>query len=337
LYNTQLITKFMNVLIVCESKIPALLYGGTERMIWWLGKELVALGHSITYLVDSGSECPFAKVIYRDNSLPIEEQIPDGIDIVHFLYPAPDFDKLPNIQTIQGNYGKDARFSNNSVFVSNNHAQRHNASAFVYNCLDPDEFGMPDFQAKRNSFHFLGKAAWRLKNVRGAIDVATRAGEKLDVLGGSRLNLKMGFRFTPNLNVRFRGMIGGEKKNAYLRTSKGLIFPVMWHEPFGIALIESLYFGCPVFGTPYGSLPEIVIEGMGVLSNSASDLVEAVKHADDYDRKACHEYVCDHFLVGSMTRQYLDMYERVLNGEHLNTEKPRLLAVEEDRFLPWTN
>ena len=35
-----------------------------------------------------------------------------------------------------------------------------------------------------------------------------------------------------------------------------------WHEPFGIALIEALYFGCPVFGTPYGSLPEIVEEGV---------------------------------------------------------------------------
>jgi len=327
----------MNVLIVCESKIPALLYGGTERMIWWLGKELVALGHRVTYLVDSGSECHFARVIFRNNSLPVEDQIPEDIDVVHFLHPAPDFVKLPNIQTIQGNYGKEAIFSINSVFVSQNHAQRHNAEAFVYNCLDPEEFGKPDFTGKRDSFHFLGKAAWRLKNVKGAIDVATKAGEKLEVLGGTRLNLKMGFRFTPNLNVRFRGMIGGEKKNSYLRKSKGLIFPVRWHEPFGIALIESLYFGCPVFGTPYGSLPEIVTDGMGVLSNSAGELVEAIKHADGYDRRACYEYVCDRFLAGSMTKSYLDMYERVLNGEQLNTEKPRLLVVEEDKFLPWVN
>jgi glycosyltransferase involved in cell wall biosynthesis len=325
----------MNVIIVCESKIPALLYGGTERMIWWLGKELVALGHSVTYLVDSGSECHFAKVIFRDSTVPVEDQIPEETDVVHFLHPVPGFDKRPNIQTIQGNYGKDTKFSVNSVFVSGNHAQRHNAEAFVYNCLDPEEFGKPDFNVRRDSFHFLGKAAWRLKNVKGAINVATKAGERLDVLGGTRLNFKMGFRFTPNLNVRFRGMVGGEEKNSYLRKSKGLIFPVRWHEPFGIALIESLYFGCPVFGTPYGSLPEIVTQGFGVLSDSESKLAEAVKAVDDFDRKACHEYICDRFLAKDMAKSYLALYEKVAAGASLNKQTPCLLPTEEGKFLPW--
>jgi len=105
--------------------------------------------------------------------------------------------------------------------------------------------------------------------------------------------------------------------------------PVRWHEPFGIALIESLYFGSPVFGTPYGSLPEIVTAGMGVLSDSVSKLAEALKDADGYDRKACYEYVCDRFLAGSMARSYVGMYERVLNGEQLNVEKPRMSVLEE--------
>lgn len=325
----------MNVLIVSESKIPAFLYGGTERIIWWLGKELAAIGHSVTYLVNAGSECPFAKVIFRDNSVPLENQVPDDIDVVHFQHPVSNFNKLPYIVTIHGNYAITTDFPLNSVFISKDHAVRHNADAFVYNGIDPDEYGSPDFAIRRDYFHFIGKAAWRLKNVKGAIDVATAAGEKLEVLGGKRLNLKMGFRFTPNLNVRFRGMVGGEKKNAYLKASKGLIFPVRWHEPFGIALIESLYFGCPVFGTPYGSLPEIVTPKMGVLSNSAQVLAEAVKAVDDYDRKACHEYVCDQFLASSMAKAYVKMYEKVLNGTNLNTNKPVVWNVEDEKFLPW--
>jgi len=325
----------MNVLIVSDSKIPAFLYGGTERIIWWLGKELVALGHRVTYLVKDGSECPFGEVIIRDVLLPVEQQVPEDTDVVHFQQPVGDFDKCPYIATIHGNYGAETVFPVNSVFVSKDHATRHNATAYVYNGIDAAEYGRPDFTIKRNYFHFLGKAAWRIKNVKGAIDVASAAGERLEVLGGSRLNLKMGFRFTPNLNVRFRGMVGGDVKNSYLTASKGLIFPVRWHEPFGIALIESLYFGCPVFGTPYGSLPEIVTEGMGILSDSVKELAEALKDADGYNRKACYEYVCDRFLADSMARSYVEMYERVLNGEQLNTKKPRLLAVDKDKFLPW--
>lgn len=324
----------MNILIVSDSKIPAFLYGGTERIIWWLGKELVALGHRVTYLVRAGSECPFARVIIRDQLLPVEQQVPEDTDVVHFQEPVNGFDKRPYIATIHGNYGSGVEFPLNSVFVSRDHALRHQAKAFVYNGIDAAEYGRPDFAVKRDYFHFLGKAAWRIKNVKGAIDVASVAGERLEVLGGSRLNLKMGFRFTPNLNVRFRGMVGGEEKNSYLRASKGLIFPVRWHEPFGIALIESLYFGSPVFGTPYGSLPEIVTAGMGVLSDSVSELAEALKHVGGYDRKACYEYVCDRFLANSMARSYVGMYERVLNGEQLNVEKPRILATD-PKFLPW--
>ncbi|MGV3706991.1 MAG: glycosyltransferase [Arcticibacter sp.] len=328
----------MNILIVSDSKIPAFLYGGTERIIWWLGKELVALGHQVTYLVKAGSECPFAKVIIRNAAVPIEEQVPEETDVVHFQHAVEDFTARPYIATIHGNYGADTVFPVNSVFISKNHAERHQASAYVYNGIDAAEYGLPDFRVKRDYFHFLGKAAWRIKNVKGAIAVASAAGERLEVLGGSRLNLKMGFRFTPNLNVRFRGMVGGEVKNAYLKASKGLIFPVRWHEPFGLALVESLYFGCPVFGTPYGSLPEIVTDGVGVLTNSARELTEAVRNVNMFDRKACYEYVCDRFLANSMARGYLQMYERVLNGEQLNVIRPVLRRAEgEERFLPWVD
>lgn len=53
----------MNILIVNNTPIPATKYDGTERIIWWLGRELNRLGHTITYLVGKGSSCPFAKVL----------------------------------------------------------------------------------------------------------------------------------------------------------------------------------------------------------------------------------------------------------------------------------
>ena len=55
--------------------------------------------------------------------------------------------------------------------------------------------------------------------------------------------------------------------SSLLNASRGLIFPVRWHEPFGLAVIESLYFGCPVFATPYGALPELVQEVLDKLAD----------------------------------------------------------------------
>ena len=67
-------------------------------------------------------------------------------------------------------------------------------------------------------------------------------------------------------------MVGGNKKNRLLQHSKGLIFPVKWDEPFGLAITESLYCGCPVFGTPYGSLPELVPSDVGFLAEDMNDI-----------------------------------------------------------------
>lgn len=327
----------MNILIVSNAKIPVNKYGGTERIIWWLGRELHRLGHKVTYLAAPGSSCPFAEVLPLDPATDMNLQVPDDIDVVHFHLPVHNFSKKPCIVTVHDNPNARIELHENSVFVSGNHAARYGSSTHVYNGIDTADYRQPDFSRKRSYTHFLAKAAWRLKNVRGAIDVATQSGNKLVVLGGTRLNIKMGFRFTPNLNVSFRGMVGNDEKSVVLNGSKALIFPVLWHEPFGIALIESLYFGCPVFGTPYGSLPELIPAQFGLLSNSRTVLAEGLKQADSFNNHLCHEYAADNFNITRMAQQYLQLYERVLNGEKLNAVKPAWVPVQQPKFLPWNN
>ena len=145
----------------------------------------------------------------------------------------------------------------------------------------------------------------------------------------------MGIRFTFSPKLSFEGMVGGAEKDRLLNSSKGLIFPVRWHEPFGIALIESLYYGCPVFGTPYGSLPELIIKDVGYLSNQEDELVNAVLNSDIFSRQRCHEYALDEFNSKKMTLEYLGKYEKVINEENLNNKKPRLRKLQEEKFLNW--
>jgi len=312
----------MHILIVARGAIPALKYGGTERVIWYLGKELVRMGHRVTYLTGKGSACDFARVIEIDESLPLFRQIPADIDVIHLNEELDGPVEQPHIVTIHGNIGHTNPMDQNCVFVSQDHARRHNSASYVYNGLDWDDYGQVQLKNKREYYHFLGKAAWRVKNVRGAIDtVLTWPGEKLYVLGGTRLNIKMGFRFTASPRVRFFGMVGGEEKNRLLQGSKGLVFPVRWPEPFGLAITESLYFGCPVFGTPYGSLPELVIPEVGFLADNKTELAGHLREAR-YSPETCHEYARDRFNSRIMAEEYLKRYERVLNGETLNPTPP---------------
>lgn len=257
----------------------------------------------------------------------METQIPVNVDVVHFQDVVPTgFSAKPYIVTLNGNRISEP-IDRNAVFVSRNHAERFGSKSFVYNGLDWDAYGHLNTKEPRRYFHFLGKAAWRVKNVRGSISMIKRmdANERLYILGGYRFNFKMGWRFTFTPKARFKGMVGGTEKVGYLQHSRGLLFPVLWDEPFGLAITESLYCGAPIFGTPYGSLPELVKPEVGFLSKSESELVNHIKHDYRYSPKVCHEYARDLFNSRLMAEAYMGKYEQVLNGQSLNEERPHAI------------
>ncbi len=332
----------MRICLVCNGKLPARKYGGTERVVWGLGKALARRGDEITLMAAKGSECPFGRLVEIDPSIPLSKQIPRDVDIIHFqnyvpedVIAASEAGKIPPyVVTMHGNRPgymfpeempsietreKPSPFVLDpySIYVSSNHAQRHGASAFVHNGLDWDDY--PRFQSgkERGGLFFLGNASWRVKNLKGAIDISRKVGEKLHVLGGHRLNLKMGFRFTIDPNVKFYGMVGNGKKSEIANASKGLVFPVKWHEPFGLAVVESLYYGAPVFATPYGSLPELVKPGMGYLSSDPEKLAQAISELVP-DENLLHEYAAETYSADVMARKYRMYYEMRLNGEKIN-------------------
>ena len=325
----------LHILIVYSGKIPTPKYGGTSRDIWYLGKELIKMGHRITFLVGQGSVCDFAKILFLNPELSLASQIPEDVDLVHSHIPLWEPLPKPYMITLHGNSIDEREHDINTTFISRNHAARFGSEVYVYNGLGLEEYGVPQLDNPRNYLHFLGKAAWRVKNLKGCMNIARAAGHPLRVLGGYRVNLKMGMRITLDPRIRFEGMVGGETKNRLINGSKALLFPVRWNEPMGLAVVESLYFGCPVFGTPYGALPELVTPEFGLLSNKKQDLVDALKHVEDYDRKKCHEYVCDNFASIHMAQNFLPLYEKVLNGEPLNPRAPKLVHPNPPKFLPW--
>lgn len=313
----------MKIGLIHSRVVPVEKYGGTERVVWWLGKELAKRGHEITLMAPKGSSCSFGRFVVYDPLKSIDSQIPDELDLVHLHFITREsILKKPYLITCHGNGQSGEEFDVNTVFVSGNHAKRHGAEAFVYNGIDTNEYGVPNLDIKRNHLHFLANAAWRVKNVRGAIRMAQQAKLPLEVMGGKRLNLKMGFRLTLDPRIHFHGQLGGAQKLNLIGNSRALLFPVLWHEPFGLAIIESMYFGCPIFATPWGSLPELVPPEMGFLSASLSEHVEQLNDFSRFDHKKIHEHVCDNFGASQMAEKYLGYYEQVVHGKSINAKQP---------------
>ena len=316
----------MHILIIdITSQLPAVLYGGTERVIYDLGKSLTNKGHKLTYLVKEGSVIDFANVIIYDQQKSINEQIPEDVDIIHF-HSFIGFEKVdkPYIFTMHGNGSITDDFDINTVFLTQDHAKRHGADCFVYNGLDWSNYPITNLEEKRTYYHFLGKASWNIKNLLGACKIVVKAKAKLTVMGGDKWtfkNIKKGAFYKLNPAIEYFGMVDNERKMKIMSKSKGLIFPVLWNEPFGLAIIESLYAGCPVFGPNYGSLPELIPDNIGYTSSSISEISQKMNE-ELYSARVCHEYALKNFSSEVMADGYLRCYKEVLQGKTLNKKKP---------------
>jgi len=297
-----------SISLIHEARFPVQKYGGTERVVWWLAKGLSELGHQVNLVSLSGSSCPFAKVYEIAGPRP-------KADLEHF-FSTPTFEpSTPYLVTIEGNAKAGETFLPNTVFVSQNHARRHGSNAYVYNGLDPSDYVFEE--DKKGELLFLAKASWAVKNVAGAIRIARLSGKKLNIVGGSRWWCPV-WR-----GVHWRGMLGGGEKANWIAKSQGLLFPVLWNEPFGIAVTEALVSGTPVLATPFGSLPELIHSEVGRICKNYGEFVEGVKSLGAFKAKDCRDWALSRFHYLDMAKKYVEKYETVLAGKKLNPVSPR--------------
>jgi hypothetical protein len=74
-------------------------------------------------------------------------------------------------------------------------------------------------------------------------------------------------------HVEFVGEINDAEKSEFLGNAVGLLLPIAWREPFGMAMIEAMACGTPVLARRNGSVPEVVDDGVtGLLSRAKRKL-----------------------------------------------------------------
>jgi glycosyltransferase involved in cell wall biosynthesis len=122
--------------------------------------------------------------------------------------------------------------------------------------------------------------------------------------------------------MQWIGPVSGEEKAALLAGARALLFPVLWPEPFGLAVVEALVSGTPVIGSRKGSLPELVPPDVGQLLDPQDEDGWASALAGRWDPERCRAWAIGRFHYSKMAENYEKQYRKVLAGEVLNPQEP---------------
>jgi glycosyltransferase involved in cell wall biosynthesis len=325
--------------------VPPKLYGGTERVVYSLTEELVALGHDVTLFASGDSVTSATLAPMRDQAIRLDPSVKDWVSIyyrmVEMIYRRKDeFDVLhfhidyfplslftrqntPFLTTIHGRldlpefvetYGTFP----NAPFVSISDSQRKPIPNL--NWVRTVLHGMPanllkPQPVKQEYGAFLGRVSPE-KGLDQAIQIAGKAGLKLKVAAKVD-NADKEYYDTiikplikGNSNVEFIGEINDAQKPEFLSGAHALIFPIRWPEPFGLVMIESMACGTPVIAFNHGSVPEVIDNGVtGFIVNDIDEAVKALGKVDTLDRAKVRATFDRRFTSRRMAEDYVDLYE----------------------------
>ena len=296
----------------------------------WLTKGLVELGHRVYIGARRGSRLPDGAVLLpfdpaESSARDLLKKIPRDIDVVHFMAP-PEEGVIEMLEcaallTVHGNGKKGEIFPLNTVFLSRDHAERHGASVFVYNGIDPAEYIFNPNSETRDHLLFLSKTTWSVKNLRGAISVCSRAKRKLIIAGGERpVSLRAKSLFIPG--AKWIGSVAGRTKAELIANAQALIFPIIWPEPFGLVIAEALMSGTPVLASPRGSVPELLTPQVGAIIEDHK-WVEVLRNRDSvWKPEDCRARAMQLFHYRKMAESYERLYHQLKDGKKLHDKNP---------------
>jgi glycosyltransferase involved in cell wall biosynthesis len=330
--------------------VPPKLYGGTERIVAYLADELASMGHEVTLFASGDSitkaqlEAVWPRALRLDPAIrdclaphlvmlqTIAERA-DEFDIIHshvdYLgYPILQRLDVPFVTTLHGRLDLAELTPLYKVFgqvpvVSISDSQREplphaNYVATVHHGL-PERLLLPAF-GKDGYLAFIGRISPE-KAPDAAIRIAAQAGMKLKI--AAKVDAVDREYFTTNIepllkgpNVEYIGEISDAEKGAFLGNAAGLVFPIAWREPFGLAMIEAMACGTPVIAFRRGSVPEVIDDGItGFIVDDEAQAVAAAKRLHSLDRARVRRVFEERFTARRMTEDYLNIYRRLIARE----------------------
>src|ERR1700680_4582211 len=327
--------------------VPPRLYGGTERVVSWLTEQLLSLGHDVTLFASGDSVTNARLVPICKQALRLDPECIDPLahhtlmvarvfsqaeefDLIHFHidylhFPLSRRVQIPCVTTLHGRQDLHdlvplyKEFSEVPL-VSISDAQRHplpwvNWVATVHHGLPANSLSLNERGG--DYLAFLGRVSPE-KEVDRAIEIAVSSGMKLKIAAkvdrGDRDYFERQIKpLLDNPLIEFIDEIGASEKQDFLGNAAALLFPIEWPEPFGLVMIEAMACGTPVIAHPFGSVPEIIREGVaGFLVRDVNEAVRAVRRLGEIDRRECRRHFELNFTDERMAGDYVKIYNRLI-------------------------
>lgn len=327
--------------------VPPHTYGGTERIVDGLARELLRRGHDVTLFASGDSQTPgrlipcaarglrlgggaVHGVAYTVAQLGKVSRMARDFDLIHshvdyLAFPCARVIPIPVVTTLHGRLDLPevthvfAEFPEIPV-ISVSRAQRAplpgaNWVATVYNGIDLNHFTLQERQGQYLAF--LGRMSPEKRPDR-AIAIARMVGMPLRMAAKVDPADRAYFAevIEPLLSeplVEYLGEIEEHQKNEFLGNAYAYLFPIDWPEPFGITMIEAMACGTPVIAMGHGSVPEVLIDGTtGYICNTLADMVSAVDRIPRIDRRVCRRHAAEQFSIEAMVDGYETVYGHVL-------------------------
>ncbi|KPJ57366.1 hypothetical protein AMJ49_02135 [Parcubacteria bacterium DG_74_2] len=331
--------------------IPPKKYGGIEWIVYNLCEGLTNLGHKVTLFATGDSKVPCKLVATYPRSL-IEDKISwwdhtyNLMNLTEAFKRAKEFDIIhthvdlwevyftPLIKTVCLHTIHNPLYSTQKIdsrlfilnyfkkqnFVAISKAQKKlsraklNFVAVIYNGIRIEEF---KFNPESKDYFIWSARIDKYKGIENAIEIAKKAGVKLVLAGRLDPTQKQYFKknIKPHLGkqIRYIGEYSREEKSDFFGQAKALLYPIEWHEPFGLNMAEAMACGTPVIAFKMGSVPEVIKNGKtGFVVKNIKEAVEAVKNIEKIKRKDCRSWVEKNFTAQRMVSDYEKLYYRLL-------------------------
>ncbi len=323
--------------------------GGVEQIIFLLARELLAQGHQVT-LIASGDSASLGRLVaicpegivaamekgkiddysyYEAAAIGETLRLAGSVDLVHShlncaLVPFTSLLSVPVLHTLHCSMARDmlwlaSRFPQAHFATVSHHQEAAlkepgvGTVTTVVNGIEMAEF--PFCGDAQDYLLFLG----RLDPIKGphiAIAVAKALHHPL-VLAGPTVNRPFfEQQLAPEIDghlVRYVGPVQGQQKVALLQKAKGLLFPVLWDEPFGLVMVEAMACGTPVVALRRGAVPEVITPGVnGFYGEQPADLPALVERLSEVDRAQVRYSVQERFSHHRMVSDYIALYHQLL-------------------------
>ena len=328
--------------------VPPKLYGGTERIVYYLTEELVRLGHHVTLFASGDSKTSAELVAACEKATRLDSVCKDPIarhvlmieqvikraadfDIIHShieYLPLPAFRSLlvpvltsihsrldvPEVQDVYREFV-------DAPLVSVSDAQRApipwaNWRATVHHGIPVDLYS-PEYSDGKY-LAFLGRFSPE-KGPVDAIQIALAAGLPLKMAAKVDLDNKHYFEshvaplIEGNRAIENIGEINERGKQEFLSGARALLMPICWPEPFGLVAIEAMACGTPVIAFRHGAAPEIIEEGVtGFVVGTVDEATAALDRVSMLDRRRVRKAFEQRFVSTRMADNYLTAYRDVL-------------------------